>query len=71
MLAEEVACQTARIMLESLVRDKTFGNLEAWEYMEMNLCSERLSGLHPLNKGRSTSLGQNWFGVDQSRITGI
>ena len=41
VLAEQVACETALIMLESLERDETFGNLEAWEYMEMYLCGER------------------------------
>ena len=41
MLAEQVACKMALIMLESPVRDKTFGNLEAWEYMETCLCGER------------------------------
>ena len=40
-LAEQVACETALIMLESPHRDKTFGNPEAWEYMETYLCSER------------------------------
>ena len=40
-LAEKVACETALIMLESPVRDKTFGNLEAWKYMETYLCCER------------------------------
>ena len=41
VLAEQVACKTALIMLESPVRDKTFENLEAWEYMETYLCGER------------------------------
>ena len=40
-LAEQVACETALIMLESPHRDETFGNLEAWEYMETYLCGER------------------------------
>ena len=39
-LAEQVACETALIMLESPHRDKTFVNLEAWEYMETYLCGE-------------------------------
>ena len=41
VLAEQVACKIALIMLESPVRDETFGNLEAWEYMETYLCGER------------------------------
>ena len=41
VLAEQVACETALIMLESLVRDETFGNLEAWEYIETHLCGKR------------------------------
>ena len=40
-LAEQVAWEMALIMLESPYRDKTFGNLEAWEYLETSLCSER------------------------------
>ena len=40
-LAEQVACETALIMMESPHKDKTFGNLEAWEYMETYLCGER------------------------------
>ena len=40
-LAEQVACETALIMLESPHRDETFGNLEAWEYMETYLCGKR------------------------------
>ena len=40
-LAEQVAYKTALIVLESPCRDKTFGNLEAWEYMETYLCGER------------------------------
>ena len=40
-LAEQVACETALIMLESPHRDETFGNPEAWEYMETYLCGER------------------------------
>ena len=41
MLVERGARETALIMLESPVRDETFGNLEAWEYMETYLCGER------------------------------
>ena len=40
-LAEQVARETALSMLESPHRDKTFGNPEAWEYMETYLCGER------------------------------
>ena len=40
-LAEQVACEMALIMLESPHWDKTFGNLEAWKYMETYLCRER------------------------------
>ena len=40
VLAEQVACETALIMLESPVRDETFGNLEAWEHTETYLCGE-------------------------------
>ena len=41
VLAEQVASETALIMLESPERDETFGNLEAWEYMETYLCGKR------------------------------
>ena len=41
VLAEQVACETALIMLESPVRDKTLGSLQAWEYKETYLCGER------------------------------
>ena len=41
VLAEQVARETALIMLGSPERDETFGNLEAWEYMETYLFSER------------------------------
>ena len=40
-LAEQVACEMALIMLGSPHRDKTFGNPEAWEYMETYLCGEK------------------------------
>ena len=39
--AEQVAREMALIMLESPERDETFGNLEAWEYMEIYLCGKR------------------------------
>ena len=41
VLAEQAACKTALVMLESPERDKTYGNLEAWEYMETYLCVKR------------------------------
>ena len=41
VLAEQVACETAIVMLESPGRSKTFENLEAWDYMELYLCGER------------------------------
>ena len=40
-LAEQVARETALIMLESPHRDESFGNLDAWEYMETYLCGEK------------------------------
>ena len=40
-LAEQVARETALIMLESPRRDESFGNPEAWEYMETYLCGEK------------------------------
>ena len=62
-LAEKVACETALIMLESPVRDKTFGNLEAWTTWRCTYVKKGLSGLHTLFKRRSTSPSQIWFGV--------
>ena len=41
VLAEQVACETALAMLEGPERDKTFGNLEAWKYMETYLCGKK------------------------------
>ena len=41
ILAEQLACETALIMLESPERDEIFGNLEAWGYMDAYLCGER------------------------------
>ena len=41
VLADQVACKMALIMLKSPVRDKTYGNPEAWDYMETYLCGER------------------------------
>ena len=40
-LAEQVARETALIMLESPHRDESFGNLDAWEYMETYLCGKK------------------------------
>ena len=40
-LAEQVARETALIMLESPHKDESFGNLDAWEYMETYLCGEK------------------------------
>ena len=40
-LAEQVTCETAIIMLDSLARDKTYGSQEAVMYMETYMCRER------------------------------
>ena len=39
-LTEQIACETAIIMLESPAQDKVYGTPEAWDYMETYFCSE-------------------------------
>ena len=41
MLAEQLARETAIIILESPARDENYGTPEAWTYMETYLCGER------------------------------
>ena len=59
VLSEQVACETALIMLESSERDETFGNLEAWEFMATNLCGKRdYQSLHLLLRGEAQALAR-------------
>ena len=39
-LTEQIARKTAIIMLESPAKDKAYGTLKAWDYMETYLCGE-------------------------------
>ena len=66
-LAEQVACETALIMLESPYKDNTFGSLEAWEYMETYQCSERdyQACIHYL-KGEAQALAR--LGLELIRV---
>ena len=70
VLAEQVACKTALIMLESPVRDKLFGNMEAWDYMETYLWGERdhQACIHYL-KGEAHTLAR--LGLELIRVESL
>ena len=67
IVAEQVAHETALIILESPERDEIYGNLEAWEHMETYLCGKRdyQACIHYL-RGEAQALAR--LGLELTRV---